>query len=582
MTMVFVAGFVDIISYPKCDKSLFLNPIHLTKFLPLEDPIPLNVEHLSEAEVGWTLGLHQVNYGLFCVGVITSVDFLNLLEKLFLNSSVAQTRDSTLVPSPKIEMLHTWLPELSLSSMHPDFIPQAGGCDQAFQHVSICAMGRRRGTIAIYGPDVSWILNKFTSISKHERDKILKSYEDIDLTKLGNPNFTIQPEILMAKAIDASFIKHRLEILKNDKGVADVRNALYLKASVQATESQSHSEIPETCSYELHPKVIEENKMNPPVPQNMGHQTDDLISLPKSTFMNMLQTNIESVRNVTARQPSFQFHNDTIPSHIHTQYPQMGNIYYPHPAPPIHMMPYTKPPGHFQTEFPIYPQNTLHTPWPYDHEMEDEGRGRFFRGQYIPAPYPSRSGKRKRDYEDTDYPVFPGEENNLYKNVLNITKNISELQNEIKDLKNVAMGQKPEFIPTSSNWHYIPTPGPINGQPQILPYHMGTMVPITQNQHSTPFQTNTPSIIQQADTQHAQCHTVSENNGPMDQNKLEHQPPQQPCNPPVQHVPQIVYNSKDDTKPAKGSKAPCVNASSKTENVSHLQKMFCEELLNKQ
>lgn len=599
MSIVYVAGFVDVVNYPKSDKSLLLKPEQVARCLPINNPIPLNIEHLCEAEVGWTLGLIQVDFGLFCFGVITSVNFLNLLEKLFINSSVAQTRDKKVPPEPKLEMLHTWLPELSLSSMHPDFISENADTSQTFQHVALCAMGRRRGTIAVYGPELAWILSKFTSLNKYEKDNIIKLHNSIDMSKLDMPNFSIQPEALMAKAIDAGFIKHRLDILKTDKGVADIKNALYLKASIQepVTQFSGDPEDGSEATDEAAKQPALDTDMNPSGSQSMGHQPEELISVPKSTFMTMLQTNIDSVKQTTPKQP-VHFQNEFSHLQHQTPYPMMGNIYYPHPPPPsTPMMPYIKP-GSYQPDFHVVHQNTPPNAWMGKYPI-DEGCGHFSWGQYIPAAYPSRPGKRKRDSDIFDGPVFPGEETSLYRDFANITKNISEIQNEIKDLKNVAMGQRPEFVPTAPNWLYVqPNPGQVSGYPAMSqPSMVAPLMATPQFNHQMPHpsfnaqvpmqdsQVQTPAQYQLIQTQETTVPPPVPQKIPQPTPFTGTQPTQgtqiQPAST-QQADPSHQQPSKEPHKHKNDPKIPCVNASSKRDSASQLQKMFCEELLNKQ
>lgn len=601
MSIVYVAGFVDVVNYPKSDKSLLLNPEQIAKCLPINNPIPLNIEHLCEAEVGWTLGLHQVNYGIFCIGAITSFNFLNLLEKLFINSSVAQIRDNEVPPQPKLEMLHTWLPELSLSSMHPDFMSKNMEPSQTFQHVALCAMGKRRGTIAVYGPSVSWIISKFTSLNKDEKDNLTKLYNLVDTSKLEIPNFNIQPEVLMAKAIDAGFIKHRLDILKNDRGVADVRNALYLKASAQESESQLLSESDARLSdikESVEQPIKTDTDMNPTSSQPMGHQTDELISIPKSTFITMLQTNIDSVKQNTQKQAD-PYQNEYKHMQYQTSYPVMGNIYYPHPQQAsVPIPPYAKS-GPYPSEFQMIHQNTPMSTWMGKYNL-DEGCGHLAYGQYIPAPYPSRPGKRKRDSDYFDGPVFPGEDINLYRDFANITKNISEIQNEIKDLKNTAMGQKPEFVPAGQNWAYMqPPPSQHFGYPVISP-HSSAVPPIMSGPqliHQMPYynfnnnptqpdpQLQTPIQYHQLPTQNSAVTQPVDLKIPQPTLFTSTQPSQATQNQPTdsqQSESETQHNPKEYSKQKNNKKVTHVDASFKKENSNPLQKMFCEEILNKQ
>ena len=153
---VYVCGFVERPDAPPKDACLHLDPLTVKSQLPLKKPLPLTVEHLPDAPVGSVFGLYQSRAGLFSAASITSGDFLSLLDSIYHDCDIAQSQRLPLPREPKVEALHAWLPSLSLASLHPD-IPQTtadGGKLSFFDHVSICALGRRRGTTAVYRPCV--------------------------------------------------------------------------------------------------------------------------------------------------------------------------------------------------------------------------------------------------------------------------------------------------------------------------------------------------------------------------------------------------------------------------------------------
>nr|2PBK_A Chain A, KSHV protease [Human gammaherpesvirus 8]2PBK_B Chain B, KSHV protease [Human gammaherpesvirus 8] len=226
---LYVGGFVDVVSCPKLEQELYLDPDQVTDYLPVTEPLPITIEHLPETEVGWTLGLFQVSHGIFCTGAITSPAFLELASRLADTSHVARAPVKNLPKEPLLEILHTWLPGLSLSSIHPRELSQTPS-GPVFQHVSLCALGRRRGTVAVYGHDAEWVVSRFSSVSKSERAHILQHVSSCRLEDLSTPNFVSPLETLMAKAIDAGFIRDRLDLLKTDRGVASILSPVYLKA----------------------------------------------------------------------------------------------------------------------------------------------------------------------------------------------------------------------------------------------------------------------------------------------------------------------------------------------------------------
>nr|BEG23086.1 capsid maturation protease [Macronycteris gammaherpesvirus 1] len=525
MSIVYVCGFVDVFNYPKQDRALYLNPDDVQAHLPLLEPIPLNVEHLVDAQVGWVLGLHVGKYGLFCVCVITSNEFLALVEKLCLGSNVAKTSPQTLPPEPILEMLHTWLPELSLSSIHPDSVSQKS--TNLFQHVSLCAMGQRRGTVAVYGHSLEWTLSKFTSLTEADLKAIRLSHNSTDVTALPKPIFTCSNELLMAKAIDAGFIKNRLEILKSDKGVADVRAPTYLKACVQATPANLECKEATMNSQPFTGSVT--------TPQH-----EDFISVPRSTFMSMLQTNLDTIKqtpkppNIDALTQAYAQHRPLPLSYPTTQTPPYYGAY-----------------GLMESPHGMYGPY-MNIPQPYTWPQLLPGYGPMG-GTYYPTEHPARPNKRKRDgFDDYETPLFPGE---IQKDFQSLSKSITALQNELKDMKNTAPQAKVPSIGSNvsfpkSQCHYQPeyvehvSPGYI--LKCVHPYSESPMVLAQQVAQET------KGHVQESSTKQA-TEPVSE---PKKQLKL-------------------------PEAPTAASQPVFVEASSKPPQVNQLQKIFCDELLNK-
>ncbi|AJG42943.1 proteinase/capsid scaffold protein [Harp seal herpesvirus] len=414
---IFVAGFVDVFGYEDPDQSLYLDTQEITKHLPIPTVIPLTIEHQEEAQIGWVLCLHKVSHGLFCLGEINSSSFLQILTKVCNRSVMAHTPPKNLPPHPEIEMLQSWLPELSLSSLSPDLVTPDLAKGALFQHVSVCAMGKRRGTIALYGDNVAWLVSKFTALSLDESEKIISTI-DVDKT-YKDPPFTCSLELLVAKAIDAGFIKNRLTILRDDKGIATVRAPTYLKASAQPSVSQSepvHREDLTTLPKNMNTHV------GGPAPAG----SDDLISIPRGAFMSLLQNNLDAKQPPLAtasgqyRPSNYAF---TDPSQ-RLQPPPAAFMGPGHPF--IHYAPQT---------VPYYVQ------WPSMEQYGFEGMACLGGGPYFPVPHPSRPNKRKREPEADDGAFFPGEDASKGKELQTLSKTIAELQNEIKELKNTAMGK---------------------------------------------------------------------------------------------------------------------------------------------
>ncbi|AIA62054.1 orf17 [Alcelaphine gammaherpesvirus 2] len=522
---LFVAGFVDISSCPKEDPSLNLDPQLWSRYLPLGAPIPLTVEHLSEAQVGWVTGLFPVSQGLFCTGEINAREFLDLLDTLYAECTVAQHSPKTDLPrNPRAEVMHSWLPELSLSSVHPSLLGTEDEPPQVFHHVSLCALGKRRGTVAVYGDSLSWVLSRFQSLSQEDSvtivDRVLAPPAD-------STTFTLRIGPLFAKAIDAGFISNRLSTLKLDRQAANISPATYLKASAvpQTPETVSSTDKPEAVDNSSNSKMSGSNA--PPAPP------DDLIPVPRSAFLNMLESTVSR-----SQPPQGDISSQINPPGTFMRY-NFVNV----------------PPGLVKVRRPTFMDATESDYTPY--------------GYSAPQPYDYSAPKqqchnccnsrpRKRAREDSEDEVsFPGEDSTGFrKDITNLSKSLAALQSEIRELKQLQSA--PQHFPRVENQYPAPNP--------LLMYGFRPL----------PNPNNFPREFYCSDY-------FTKGEAASKQSEVKNSATQE------QHVP--ACNAQPEAKLVEekdpvSKQTQVVNASfqPKAENTkaSSLQKLFCEELLNKQ
>ncbi|AAC58064.1 minor capsid scaffold protein [Alcelaphine gammaherpesvirus 1] len=421
---LFVAGFVDISTCPKEDPSLNLDAQTWSRYLPLSTSIPLTVEHFSEAQVGWVTGLFSVAQGLFCTAVITAGEFLELLDSLYLECTVAQHSPKADLPrNPRAEVLHSWLPELSLSSVHPDLLGTKDEPGQVFHHISLCALGRRRGTVAVYGDSLAWVLSRFQSLS---RDDVAMIATNALTPPSQAPEFTVKLGLLFAKAIDAGFISNRISTLKLDRQAAGISPATYLKASAvpQKLETAAPLNQPEGAD------TLIDSTMSgpgaPPAPQ------DDLIPVPRSAFLNMLESTVSRTHPANGDAPAL------LPFGRYN----MVQV-------PKGLTPYVRPVGFIEpSDQDDYRYPSYTGPRPYDY---------FAPRQLCRNCCTSRPRKRARE-DPEDEVSFPGEESTVFrKDLTDLSKSLAELQSEIRELKQMQNTPRPYPRPE----HHYPAFDPL-------------------------------------------------------------------------------------------------------------------------
>lgn len=598
---VYVCGFVARPDAPPEDACLHLDPLAVKSQLPLKKPLPLTVEHLPDAPVGSVFGLYQCRAGLFSAASITSGDFLSLLDSIYRNCDIAQSQRTPLPREPKVEALHAWLPSLSLASLHPE-VPQTAADEGElpfFDHVSICALGRRRGTAAVYGTDLRWVLGHFSDLEPSVAAQIADDAQALNRESGCSPKQPLPLTKLMAKAIDAGFLRNRVETLKRDRGVANIPAKSYLKASdvpdLQKPGSAPQSPPPASSD----PATMLSGNAGEAAAAACGGSaaaSQDLISVPRTTFMTLLQTNLD---NKPPRQtplpyaaplPPFAHQAIVAPSYgaaaaaAPAGYFASPGGYYPGPAGgdpgafsalDTHAYHHHPPPAYFGLPGLYGPPPPVP---PY--------YGSHPRADYVPGP--SRSNKRKREpgEDEEGGGLFPGEDAALHrKDIAGLSKSVNELQHTLQALRRETLsyghagaGYCPQQGPCYAH------PGPYGQQPHQS-YEAPRYIP-----HPPP----PPTFHQAAQAQPppppaaqpAQAHCVAEATSPAEAGTSGNPGPQQDTNPPQQPPAEVHHREKKLVQASASGTAQAqakeATAAPKMKSVSaHLKSIFCEELLNK-
>lgn len=583
MNPTYVGGFVDVSHYPQLDADLRLNPAHVEKLLPLPAPIPLNVEHVADAEVGAVFTLNLTTHGLFCLGAITQADFLTAVRRLFSLSAVAQTKTSALPENPEAEMLHAWLPELSISALAPEAMAAAAENTLSdttllpFHHVALCAMGRRRGTVTVYGPSPEWVLDKFESLTKEERTNILTQFNQKALQSVPPLRFSGNWDILLAKAIDAGFLRNRMTTLAADRHVARVTKTTYLKASDKPTLPLALSSEPTLFTSTSDPAKAPGNTCNHAVPEQIpatGLSAQSVtapattsvplamdaesVTIPKAAFLAMLNTTI-------AQQPTQQHHSAAA-----QQLPAIPPIWSSAP-------PYTAPA--FSTPMQVGNYSYGHAPVPYWGPFPEVRSGSPWTPDWESQTFfnptgahstPGRGTKRQRHWDTSSAPVFPGEKPDPSSEFAALAATVRSIQRELTDLKSSQQVQQtvpqqtipaqmsvPMAASLAAPTYYVPhapmsAPPVFTAPPAPAPVPPGHVLPAEPT--STQTVSKPPPAVNAA---------------------------MSACPPPVAaEEPRLPPAPLEKPAPPDGL---FVDASSQPETRAHyLQRVFCEELLNKQ
>ncbi|AGE11550.1 GP80 [Caviid betaherpesvirus 2] len=262
---VFVSGFLALYGEQPQEDCLRLSRDVVAANLPGVDPssIAININHDDNAVVGRLHGLFDLPNGLFCFGEISSPSFLDIVRRSAEKSQlVSRGPGNGLKPDAVVEYLSTGYPGLSLSSRSTD----ERRCDAPsgparahidgettdegtfFRHVAICGVGRRRGTLAIYGRDPGWMLDRFPGISNEDKLRMVTRVVSAVFAPGARTGadardpFRSDPYGLLANSVDTSYIRERFPKLDYDKRVLRIPPDTYVKASESPTASRAEGD----------------------------------------------------------------------------------------------------------------------------------------------------------------------------------------------------------------------------------------------------------------------------------------------------------------------------------------------------
>ncbi|AAM00719.1 capsid maturation protease [Panine betaherpesvirus 2] len=246
-SVVYVGGFLTRYDQPPDEAELLLPRDVVERWLGSGGdgtPMPLNVNHDDAAVVGHVAAMKSVRDGLFCLGCVTSPRFLEIVSRASEKSELVSRGPpcKSLRPDKVVEFLSGSYAGLSLSSRRccPSSVEasEAPSTSTAvpesapFKHVALCSVGRRRGTLAVYGRDPDWVLQRFPDLTAADRDDLRAQWRGCGGAPAGDP-FRSDSYGLLGNSVDALYIRERLPKLRYDKQLVGVtERESYVKASV--------------------------------------------------------------------------------------------------------------------------------------------------------------------------------------------------------------------------------------------------------------------------------------------------------------------------------------------------------------
>lgn len=320
---IYVGGFLTLYAETPPEENLRLPKETVVQALRESDNlIPLNINHDDASTVG-TVHLFDTDAGLFCLGCVHSSGFLSIIEKAAEKSKlVARGPAKGLDADPVIEYLSAGFPALSLSSCVTAAGTYESGQRDFFKHVSLCGLGKRRGTLAVYGRDCEWITERFPALSSQERERIVNASVNVK-TVTDNDPFESDSYGLLASTVDDGYIAERLCRLRYDKHVLGLQTTeTYVKASelpVDGEESEARSIIHDDqenkeCEVMAQPPHGIASVTAPGV--STAHNSllpSDCVYLSKDALFSILATSARNSNANVPQNPYSGLSNDVIP-----------------------------------------------------------------------------------------------------------------------------------------------------------------------------------------------------------------------------------------------------------------------------
>lgn len=203
--------------------------------LPVEPGrVPVNINHDANCKVGVTIAICDVGKGLFFLGAVSGalspILFRYVDGDLF--SVDADGRGAALSETEKfLYLLSNVLPSLSLSSsrLSEGELPDKN----FFSHIALCELGKRDGTVAIYGSTPSEVIDAFSGLGGNAKRDLLLEIDKFSAAKIP-PVIVDDAAVtnsLLKKFVNNAFLMDRGDYLRARRAIADIDHPKYLQAA---------------------------------------------------------------------------------------------------------------------------------------------------------------------------------------------------------------------------------------------------------------------------------------------------------------------------------------------------------------
>ncbi|AAU93324.1 capsid maturation protease [Chelonid alphaherpesvirus 5] len=345
---LYVAGFLGLYDRGGEERGFRLDREAVRRGLPLTQIVPLCIDHKDRCTVGRVLSVLDAEKGAFCVAKVTSKNLFRIMLET-VDPRVFELKPGLSEREKLLLLISNFVPSFSLSSVKVDRPEEAD--ERFFVHVSLCMLGRRQGTIAIYDETASKAVSLFEALSAEEKQRAIAEAVAADEEgrhwdeQFNDPEAAELCACLFSQALNTNFVDDRWEELRKQKRTADISGATYLQASV--TEPIIKKDCGKNPSQKMETVGPAPPLRPTSVPAAPSAATNDYVSVPMEHYHQLL---------LAQSRPASSSASTSTP-YVHSSYgsPCVYPAQFPVSRAPEHSAPgFGLGPGYFMQPGPTY------------------------------------------------------------------------------------------------------------------------------------------------------------------------------------------------------------------------------------